>query len=181
MTNQEKHLIAYLGIRKTKDDGGYIGGLLIINDRGIPRDFRCTSPLRPNVTQRALYGDTLESHISVELLGLQLLDAITLPTLCCVVEDSVLLELRERVDLPIVHIEQSRESDSSNGGSNGRFRLESSISGVQPVTIRTYQKADYEAVGKTLGNAFGRIDLLEPFDRITSAIDILSVRDDSFA
>ena len=83
--------------------------------------------------------------------------------------------------LPIIHIESSRESVVSAGGTDGTYRLESSRSGVQPVTITTDMKADYEKVRDKFGHAFDRFDPLEPFERIAFALDQLTEQDERFA
>ena len=52
------------------------GALLVTDDGTRPVEFRCTSPIKPNPLQRMLYGDTLRSYITVDLVGEPLLSAV---------------------------------------------------------------------------------------------------------
>ena len=181
MNVRDESLIAYFGIHKTTGNDGYIGGVLVINDEGIPRDFRFTHPISPNAVQRALYGDTLKPHIFVELIGSQLVGALTLSPFCVVVKDASLLDLHEHVALPIAYIEPTRASRASNGRSEGAHRLDSGISGGRPVNVRMARTADAEAVREALSRFSAKVDLMEPFDRITTAVELLPSIDSDFA
>ena len=71
--------LAYFTVRRTQDQEGYIGAILVIDNHGIPKEFRCTHPIRPTVVQKALYGNNLESQISFELCGKPLIGELTNP------------------------------------------------------------------------------------------------------
>ena len=181
MAVRDESLIAYFGIHRTNGNDGYVGGILVINDKGIPRDIRFTHPISPNAAQRTLYGNTLEPHIFVELIGSQLVSALAVSPLCCVVEDASLLDLSEHVALPIVHIEPANAPRASNGRSEGAYRLDSGISGDRPVNIKVVQATDEEVIRDILSRISAHHDLLEPFDRIATAVELLPSMDSDFA
>ena len=63
MVDQNQSLVAFLSVHSTKDGEGYLGGLLVTDETGIPKEFRCTHPVRPSATQKALYGANLKPHV----------------------------------------------------------------------------------------------------------------------
>ena len=182
MSTQNDILIAYFSVHNTNDAAGYIGGILVIDDSGVPQEFRCTIPVRPTVPQRALYGNTLEPYVFNELIGLPLTQSLTSRPKCYVVDDNGLLKLRESVALPVIHLEKYGEGLSTDASSDDRHRLDSDMGGYQPITARMHpsHNDDYESVRGIFDHTSNRIDLLEPFDRIATAIKVLSERDNRF-
>lgn len=182
MSTQNDILIAYFSVHNTNDDAGYIGGMLVIDDSGVPQEFRCTLPVRPTVPQRALYGNTLEPYVFNELIGLPLTQSLTSRPKCYVVDHNGLLNLRESVALPVIHLEKYGEGLSTDASSDDRHRLDSDLGGYQPITARMHpsHNDDYESVRGIFDHTSNRIDLLEPFERIATAIKVLSERDNRF-
>ena len=183
MTNQRNDtLIAYFSVHDTSDGEGYIGAMIVIDEKGVPQEFRCTVPVRPTDPHKALYGSTLQPHIFNELIGSPLMAALSTRPKCYIVDDKMLLELREYTDTPVVHFEDYGESLSPDSESTNQHRLDSSIGGFQPITAITHRDyaTDYEAVREQLEDLFNRIDLSEPFERIKTAIKVLSGRDERF-
>jgi hypothetical protein len=60
----------YFSIAKLENK--YIGGILIIDDTGIPLDFKYTEPVIPSPLQEAIYGKSLDSHIKQKLIAKEL-------------------------------------------------------------------------------------------------------------
>ncbi len=183
MSNHENDtFIAYFSVHSTSDNAGYMGGIMVIDRRGVPQEFHCTLPTRPTGAQKALYGDTLRPYLFNELIGSPLVKALKAPPHLCLVESKMMLELRERVDVPVIHLEKYGESLSPGGGSAKQNRLESGIGGFQPITAATHHgyESDYESVREALEQVFNQVDLLEPFQRIATAVRVLSERDSRF-
>ncbi len=55
-------MIAYFSLYKS-DDEKYAGGLLIINENGIPVSFKYTEPVTPSEIQKIIYGDNIKKII----------------------------------------------------------------------------------------------------------------------
>jgi hypothetical protein len=188
--DQEKALLAYLAIRPTKNDDGYIGGVLVVDETGVPQEFRCTRPVKPTKVQQALYGDVLVAHISNGLVGIPLLNALVTNPVCCIVENSTLLEIANDVNLPVVHMERlgdllsvdSSQSEKSKKPQKPE-RIDSERGGFSPISANFLHghQSDWETIGDSLKKVFNQVDLLEPFERITTAINILMERDEHFS
>lgn len=63
--------IAYLDSRKI--EGKFIGGLLSVDERGIPVEFKYTDPVVPNELQKILYGSSIDTYLKGELIAKTLL------------------------------------------------------------------------------------------------------------
>ena len=184
MTEQKDTLIAYFSILRTPNSEGYLGGMLVLDQKGVPIEFRCSLPVRPTQAQKALYGNTLEPYVFNQLIGLPLTQALTKQPACYIVKNTMLLELREHISSPVVHIEQYGGSLSASDSSSpdNHIQLSSEITGFQPITAKFMNgyESDYEIIRDKLEETFKRIDLLEPFERIATAFSVLSERDDRF-
>ena len=183
MTTQENDaFIAYFAVHPTEDRKGFLGGMLVIDSRGVPQEFQCTLPARPTAAQRALYGNTLESYLFTELIGVPLVNSLNSSPNCVIVGNRMLLGLREHVETPVIHLEKYGESLNPSSGQLQHKRLESSLGGFQPITANTYNgyTADYESVREMLEQIFNHVDLLEPFERISTSFEVLSKRDSKF-
>jgi hypothetical protein len=55
-------MIGYLDVQQL-DPAGYLGGLLVVDDFGLPVEFRHSVALRPTKLQRTLYGDALDRYL----------------------------------------------------------------------------------------------------------------------
>ena len=183
MTNQDNDaVIAYFSVHSTNDNKGYMGGMMVIDRRGVPQEFHCTLPTSPTGAQKALYGDTLKPYLFNELIGAPLVKALKTPPHLCLVESEMMLELRERIAVPVLHLEKYGEGLSPDGGPAIQNHLESGRGGFQPITATTHYsyETDYESVREALEQVFNQVDLLEPFQRIATAIKVLSERDSRF-
>jgi len=60
-------MIAYFSLYKS-DDEKYAGGLLIINENGIPVSFKYTEPVTPSEIQKIIYGDNIKNYLAYEIL-----------------------------------------------------------------------------------------------------------------
>ena len=189
MAERKESLVAFLAVRTTQDGEGYLGGVLVTDETGVPKEFRCTHPIRPTVTQKALYGANLLPHIFIHLIGLPLIRSLTTNPLFCSVSEPILLRMRDDVDLPIFHFE--RLGDVMEVGDPGldrselvsaSKRIDSERGGFQPISATCHHghESDLEALSGDLHQVSNDIDLLEPFTRIVTAINALSARDERF-
>lgn len=158
------------------EDGKAIrGAILVTDDLTRPLEFRCTSPIRPTKLQTILYGQSLESHILCELVGLPLFRAITGGARIVIIRKKQLLLLRPRIEAPVVWLGTHGESEVPSGGSDGGDSpLITSTSGkFEPVIVSgppEYASETQEA-RKKLQEIFERNDLMEPFERMRIALE----------
>lgn len=176
-------LIGYFAIHRLQNDNNaFSGAMLVIDKEGLPQEFRCTVPLNPSLSQRALYGVALERHAFNTLIGLPLTQALTARPVCYIVRSRDLLELRQLIETPVVHMEEASESFSIGDDSSSLARLTSASGAFQPLTLLGHDDHadDSEFARSAMQSEFDRIDLLEPFARIDAAMDALSKRDKRF-
>jgi hypothetical protein len=171
--------LAFFSMERTPDGEGRIGGVLVTDSRGTPQEFECTHPVRPTTVQEALYGQKLDSYVSATLCGKPLLSSLKIAASVCIVASSDLLEVRELVNLPVVYV--SRLGDTLTA-SSPPSSLEHETGRFDPIAVTTHQgfESDFQAVQQTLRSAFRYLDLIEPFERIKTAVHILAERDQRF-
>ena len=182
MVDQKQILVGFIAVCPTQDDNGYLAGLLVTNDLGVPQEFRCTHPIRPTQAQKALYGDTLKPHLFNELLVIPLIKALTTnPSFFCI-EDPILLQAADFIDLPVVHLQRLGEVLSVENHQSDATRIDSENVGFQPIsaTFGNGHDSDLGKIQDELNKVFNKIDLVEPFDRIATAIKALVERDKRF-
>ncbi len=105
---------------------------------GKPLEFRCTSAIQPTAVQKTLYGDTLRSHMSVELTAQPLLAALKEKPDVVLVSQDAFIELRRRIDSPflIVSKQGAIVATQQDADKSTKSKLLSSLSGkFDPVTV----------------------------------------------
>lgn len=177
--------IAFYSLEPTKDKKGVIGAILVTDDLGMPQEFRVTFPVKPTNLQKRLYGDSLHRHIGVTLCGEPLYKALQKKPELLIVSSKQYLPLSMKVDSDVAHIK--RIGDAFTVGKEDESTSEKSVrskSGrFQPIQV--YLPSDYDEQKKADSTAllekyFDGIDLIEPFERIKSALDALSEQDERF-
>lgn len=139
---------------------GYIGGLLVTDQRGRPLEFQCTTPVKPNDTQRILYGPTLRPFLYGELIGRTLVEKVGVKPHIVLTEQSDVLPLREHVAMPVALVcgEQSESSGE-------HVRL-----GRQTLRFDAAHAGDSQAVRDFADLVPDTADLSEPFERVRDAL-----------
>ena len=76
--HSETTLLGFLELCKTSTEDGYLGAVLVTDIQGVPKEFRCTHPVKPSSIQKPLYGKALEPYIGVNLCGIPLVQSTQL-------------------------------------------------------------------------------------------------------
>ena len=183
--------VAYFAMRKTLDNDGHIGAALVVDDRGVPQEFRCTHPVRPSTTQKALYGASIQSYITFDLCGQPLIESLSSKPFVCLVETEDELVLQEYVSMPVVYaqrlgdLHQAFESDENGSAVDPalkrRRRLERPRD-FDPISVQCHSgnESRIDDLLPRLQEVFRLIDVLEPFERISVAVKTLGQRDKRF-
>src|SRR5690606_28582991 len=82
--------------------GGFLGGALVVNQRGRPIEFHCTDTLLVSRAEEILYGATLRPHLFCERLGASLLAKIAAKVDVVLVNQPDLWPLGEEGAPPVV-------------------------------------------------------------------------------
>ena len=173
--------MAFMHYQQTEGGEGYHGGTLVTNSSGKPLEFRSTSIVRPNLVQRTLYGSTLLAHLAQELFAIPLVGALREKPSVVLVCDEILLDIRPRVECPVLHVRRQGETIEMPKGNERESQATSEVlacpSGrFQPVVLTPHWQYREEArrVRGELEPAFARMDLLEPFERVERALVALA-------
>jgi len=177
----------FLALIKDENRNSYLGALLVVDLMGRPVEFRVTFPIKPTAIQRPLYGDALEPYIGVELCGKQLINSVDHDMELIFVNQEYLLDIRKDYDIPAIFIKHAGDvievSTIDDKKPFGQKKQLSSESGrFQPVVIYSSPIApdDLEDATEVVNQFFEDTDLIEPFDRIYNALDILVSQDERF-
>lgn len=167
--------LAYLSRCSFEEGKTYRGGVLIIDRRGTPLEFRCTSAIRPNPVQRTLYGDSLDPYMQIELVGKPLLGAIREAFDMLVVDDPCLLDLRKECGRAVVYVRRQGEEFGRHSAREGaRAGLVDSPAGrFDPVVVEAAPDTaeDVSSAMTLFEKVASTFDPLEPFQRIQRALD----------
>jgi hypothetical protein len=141
---------------------GYLGGYLVTNVWGRPLEFRLSTAVQPNKVQQILYGPTLEPYLYADLIGKALYDKAGVPVQLVVTDRRPALDLRLRVDVPVVWL---AAGDAAEGAC-----VRPAGGGRGAVFSHPLYPADVPAARELLGRVEAALDLGEPFVRIREAM-----------
>ncbi len=157
-------MIGYLSVKKM--DEKYVGGLLIIDESGIPHEFKYTDPITPTPLQRILYGKSLESYLNTEVIAKSLLKKVENRPEIVFTDTSILMDASENVFfvIPTVpsqeQIEQPSPDECIIPFGSGAVRISSN---------REISKEKLERFKQLVEE----IDILEPFQRLQKALEYI--------
>jgi hypothetical protein len=147
---------------------GYVGGYLVTNVWGRPLEFRLSSAVQPNRVQQVLYASTLEPYVCGELIGKALVDRAGVPAQLIVTDTSAALDLRMKVEVPVVWLAPADNPRAAALASNGPVAVPASR-GRGALLCHPRFLTDAPLVRELLDRVAG-VDLAEPFLRIREAI-----------
>jgi len=168
-------LPGYLVVREG-DDGGYVGGLMVTDAEGLPRDFRYTDPITPSRLQRVLYGGALDRHLRADVVAGTLLEALEQRPSVLLVEDETLLAVP--AGCPVAMVDVSRAPALGAPGTtrpeaDGR-RLVQAEEGGHPLRVTPADPAHADEVAAALVALGACMDPLEPAERVRAALALIA-------
>jgi hypothetical protein len=147
------------------DNGASIrGGILITDTDTKPFEFRITSPVRPTAFQRALYGNTLEDYINLDLIGVPLIAALQESLELVIVLTAPMLRIRPKIPIPVALLSSTSTPLLKRGQAEG--------GGAAMVSITTHWNfpTEEQVVRSLVTPILNQRDLFEPFERIKVAL-----------
>ncbi|QDU58578.1 hypothetical protein [Aeoliella mucimassa] len=142
---------------------GMVGGLLVLDHRGRPLEFHCTTPIVPSRAEEILYGPTLRPHFYSERLGVALLAKASVKPALVVVNQMDCWQLADETNVPVVLVDPRPKSTQGSP----------SIDDSAPASEACLDRLSPDArpvVEEMLATLERYIDLAEPFERIEEAI-----------
>jgi hypothetical protein len=170
--------ISYLDVLRLTGDV-FLGGLLTVNETGLPTEFIYSEPVRPSKLQISLYGSTLGRYLMLDVVGKGLVDASQGRGLPVVVAQGDMLPLATRVKRPLCHLRQSAMRPLEQEGQ----LLEQTADEVlvqltdvaSPWHLRFFDRQSFpvEQHLPNLMECARRFDLLEPLQRVKRTLETL--------
>lgn len=156
----------------------FAGGVMVVDGRGLPLDFRYTEPVQPSRVQQVLYGKSLDRHVRQDVIFKQLAGKIDPRPSLVLVDDELLLGLDSAATTVLVNETRMgplREAAQVQAVSEQEFLLQVAETG-SPLRVKL-SKAEPGAVEKItdllLDAARQGLDPTEPFGRVKGAVDVL--------
>jgi len=183
---EERTFLGFLSLNETSAGDGYIGAILVTDQYGVPAEFRCTYPVKPSVLHKPLYGETLKPYIGVELCAKRLVEVLDHRLNLLVVNARFLLDVRPSCNYPVIFIERVGEAievalpDAVTSPPKSRVACPSGR--FQPIYVSAHSNyaQDLSESRPLVENTFSHLDLLEPFERIATALKALAQQDGRF-
>lgn len=148
----------------------FVGGLLVTNHLGRPLEFQCTTPVKPNATQKILYGPTLKPFVLSELIGKTLFERAEVKPDLIIVEQSELLALGQFVAPPVACLVDDQLLPALVGAES----MDQSFQ-VGQQNLRIDGRHDRDSILKRFHLLPKQADLQEPFERVREALrEVLS-------
>jgi len=144
----------------------YVGGYMVVNSWGRPLEFRLTSAVQPNRVQQILYGPTLPAYLCGDLIGKALIEKTGLPIRLVVTDTEAVLDLRLKLDVPVVWLPGPDRGEADLPGVAVRERRD------RRPALRGHARFGHEVEGvrDLIEKAEETLDLVEPFARIREAL-----------
>lgn len=178
-------IVGFLLVDKTSAEDGYIAALMVTDNRGYPLEFKASTPIRPSLVQKTLYGGQLEHFVGVELCGKTLIQQAARKSKLILVPDRHLLDIADQVNISMVALWRAGESikleEELKTGSRGTIKPAKSA--FQPVVYegRFIDETNEKEVIGFLQECADRFDLVEAFERIRAALKLLAKEDSRYA
>jgi hypothetical protein len=115
--------------------------------------------------QQILYGDTLQPYVCADLIGKTLIDKAGLAVQLIVTDREAVLDVRHKVDAPVVWLAPSNDSRTS-----AETTVVPAANGRGPLFCHPRFAADVPAARELLTRLDSTFDLAEPFARIREAV-----------
>ncbi len=155
--------------------GGFIGCFMVTDERGYPKEFRITTPVKPSAIQRAIYGSELDSYVSQELVCTTLVKEATLQPELLIVNSPALAAFRSPSGIPVATLYQTHggllvgdEQEFERVETTGRELL-----------FRVTEGFEVEAQ-RALTLCAAYFDPAKAFERMSAALDVLMQEDARF-
>lgn len=158
--------------------GTYAGGLMVVDARGLPVDFKYTEPVVPSKLQQVLYGKSLDKHVRHDVIFKHLLERLDPRPTLVLVDEEGLLGLPASVPLAYVvetRMAPLREVATLAPTAEGEWLLQVAETG-SPLRFRL-PKGDVGGEGRVaellLDAAKLGLDPVEPFARVRGALELV--------
>ncbi len=157
-------MIGYLSVKKI--DEKYVGGILVVDESGIPHEFKYTDPIVPTTLQKILYGKSLEGYLNTEVIAKSLLKKLDNKPEVVFTDNSVLIDAAENVFFAVASVSSTEQIEQP---SPDECIIPTSIGAIRFTSAKEIPQDKLEK----LKQIAEEIDLLEPFQRLQKALEYI--------
>jgi hypothetical protein len=156
-----------------------MGGLMTVNDIGLPTEFIYSEPLTPSKLQLSLYGTTLGRYLMLDVVGKGLVEASQARGVPVIVGHGDLLPLATHVKRPLCQVTATNQRPLGDAGATKEQSPEEFLAQLgevqSPYIFRIYDRVNFpvEQHLRVFIECAGRFDLLEPLNRIARTLELV--------
>lgn len=161
-------MIGYFMIYKSPEDK-YAGGLMILNDKGLPTNFKYTEPIKPSKIQKIIYGNNLKSFLASEIIGKKILEGEN-DIEYFFIDDTEILDFLD-TDKILIYIKESY-SDMEKNDAENKNETYINISDKKIYKLIFSKNVGEDLINKIKDNA-EYFNLSEPFIRLREALEFI--------
>jgi hypothetical protein len=144
-------------------------------------EFKATTPVRPSLVQKTLYGKQLENFIGVELCGKTLVQQSSRKAKAILVPERYLLDIADYVPISFITIRRAGESLQVDDGkaTSARGTIKEPDSPFESIVYegRFTDAEKQREIMTFLHLCASKFDLVEAFERMRMAIKLLGKED----
>lgn len=150
-------MIGYISVEIENEK--HTGGVIVVDVRGIPAEFKYTEPVQPTQLQRIIYGKSLEDYLHVEIIAKSLLSKVENKPGVFLTDDMKLIEAGEG----IFYITRTVDDTTAEEGEY--------VISAPGMKYRLIGKGNLsEETLKEIEDFAEHFDILEPFQRLHKAL-----------
>jgi len=164
---------------------GYLGAILVSDEKGFPLEFQYTDPIAPTKLQKVLYGSSLEKYLKVDVILDNLLNVLSNNVDLIIVKDEQLLD-SALIKTDIVRIAESGISEKTMNAEAEKVKDDEYLfqysKTAQPLRVTFQRKVNdndefFIKVSNIIRQLGEKIDIVEPLERVQKSIDVIISKD----
>jgi hypothetical protein len=168
-------LFGYL-VTRVFEGPSYLGGILVVDKKGIPIEFKYVEPIRPSRLQTVLYGNTIDRYIRIESVGIPLIESLEHKPAILFIREEPFTE-ESKWPFPIISISRYRGAPLGNIGDTKEIEEDYIIQmDTNPpirVKLEKRYKERFSEMVPILLEIGQNFDIMEPFSRLEEAFKII--------
>ncbi len=153
--------------------GSFIGGVLVVDEKGIPVDFFYTDPIKPDKLQFIIYGDSLANYLKVDVMSRKLVGMPKEKPAVWFTDDDEILQGTDKLGVGIALIRSTNLPTLESVGSVKQDKedelLVQAVELLPPLDIR-FKGISAEEIASLIVGLSKTMDILEPFSRLKEAL-----------
>lgn len=169
--------MSYLGYFKMYSEREmYLGGLMVVDQRGIPVEFKYTDTIKPSKLQKVLYGAVLEKYLKEEVIIGNLVEKLEIKPEVYIVDKVENMVLNKFVGEHVILLKETPNKSLDNPGDYQLLKDNEAIYQVDesnpPIRVQ-FKEGKGEELFNTLNSFSLEGNLFEPFKRVEEALRLI--------